>query len=167
MFSNAAPPGSIRQALPVESPVSNWSVALYRKTEPIYSSYSYDNPQQTRGSFYLQLQQQSNSSNVLYFRYQPQRQKNSVDSYTLPFTISQLDNVKLSPETASFSPTAATVASSKFYDAEQQTVRKFRQRREIHFSMSILIINNNVENDFLRNKLSYELFLFIKNTSVC
>jgi hypothetical protein len=134
MFPNAAPTGSTRTTLSPASPVLNWSVALYRKTEPIHS---YDPsqspiPQQVYGSFYIQLQQQANPSSpsrsdVLYLRYQSQQQKNSVNSYTLPFTISQLSDSKLSPDTVPVSSTAppTTTAASRFYNAEQQTVRKF------------------------------------------
>jgi hypothetical protein len=147
MFHNAAP---TRSSLPSASPVSNWSVILYRKAEPIHSSYSHDpsqthSNQQIYGSFYIQLQQQASSlspsrSDALYLRYQPHQQKNTVDSYTLPFTISQLSDVKLSPDTVPLATIASTSsASSKFYNAEQQTVRKCLGR---------MFINNKVSRRF-------------------
>jgi hypothetical protein len=142
MFPNAPP---TRPTLPPASPVSNWSVALYRKAEPIHShdSSQLQSPQQVYGSFYIQLQQQANPSSpsrsdVLYLRYQSQQQKNSVNSYTLPFTINQLSDIKLSPDTVPLSSTAATSAASKFYNAEQQTVRKF-ETDGIQFLVSMLI----------------------------
>jgi hypothetical protein len=61
---------------------------------------------------------------VLYLRYQSQRQNNSVNSYTFPFTISQLSDFKLTPESVPASSTAAT--ATRFYNAEQQTIRKSR-----------------------------------------
>lgn len=132
MFPNAAPTGPTRPTLPPTSPVSNWSVALYRKAEPLQSheSFSAQVPQQVYGSFYIQLQQQASfsspsSSDVLYLRYQSQQQRNSVDSYTLPFTISQLSDVKLSPDTVPVSSTAASMAATRFYNVEQQAIRKF------------------------------------------
>jgi hypothetical protein len=128
MFPNEAP---TRPTLSSASPVSNWSVALYRKVE---SNHTYDpsqsqTPTQVYGSFYIQLQQQANPSSpsrsdALYLRYQSQQQKNNVNSYTLPFTISQLSDVKLSPDTVPVSSTA-----SRFYNAEQQTIRKFEQKK--------------------------------------
>ena len=126
MFPNAAPSGSTRPALPSAYPVSNWSVALYRKVESRHDSYQSPNLNQTSGSFYIQLQHQAHSSSpnrsdVLYLRYQYQQQKNTLDSYTLPFTISQLTDMKLSPDTV---PLTAAQAASKFYSVEQQTVRK-------------------------------------------
>ncbi|CAF3355912.1 unnamed protein product [Rotaria sp. Silwood1] len=132
MFPNAAPTGSTRRVLPPESPVSNWSVLLYRKVEPTHSFHSYDVsqspiPQQVYASFYIQLQQQynpssSSHSNILHLRYKSQQQKNTVDSYTLPFTICLLDDVKLSQDTTPVSSATGT-SSSRFYNAEQQTVR--------------------------------------------
>ena len=109
------------------APISNWSVALYRKAE--YDSFHSQNSQQVYGSFYIQLQQQASSSSpsrsdVLYLRYQPQRQNNNVDSYTFPFTIDQLSDCKLSPDNVPASSTAGT--STRFYNAEQQTIRKSR-----------------------------------------
>jgi hypothetical protein len=139
MFPNAAPTGPTRPNLPSSTPVSNWNVALYRKADPVNSSNSYDPsqsqiPQQVYGSFYLQLQHQANSSSpsrsdVLYIRYQSQQQKNTIDSYTLPFTITQLSDMKLSPDTAPLSSTAAGSASSRFYNADQQSVRKCRKNK--------------------------------------
>jgi hypothetical protein len=118
MFPNAAPTGTARTTLPTAAPVSNWSVALYRKAEPILPLNPSDvsqtpAPQQTFGSFYVQLQQQACSSSpsrsdVLYFRYQAQLQRNTADSYTLPFTISQVNDVKLSAESAPISSTRST-----------------------------------------------------------
>ncbi len=146
MFPNAPPTRPTRPTLPPASPVSNWSVALYRKAEPIhsYDSSQLQSPQPVYGSFYIQLQQQANlsspsRSDVLYLRYQAQQQKNSVNSYTLPFTINQLSDIKLSPDTVPLSSTAATsAAASKFYNAEQQTVRKF-ETDGIQFLVSMLI----------------------------
>jgi hypothetical protein len=128
MFPNAAPAEPTRTTLPAATPVSNWSVALYRRIEP--NSYDQSQtPQQTYGSFYIQLQQQASSSSpsqsdVLCLRYQSQQQKNNVNSYTLPFTISQLSDIKWTPDTVPLSSTAGS-ASSRFYNAEQQLVRKF------------------------------------------
>lgn len=136
MFPNAPPTGPTRSILPPASPVSNWSVALYRKAEALHPSdlSQSQSPQQVYGSFYIQLQQQASPSSpsrsdVLYLRYQPQQQKNSVNSYTLPFTISQLNDAKLSPDTVPVSSTAPS-ASSRFYNAEQQTVRKFDREKK-------------------------------------
>ena len=132
MFPNATPTGPTRPTLPSASPVSNWSVALYRKAEPLHSHDPVPSslPQQVYGSFYIQLQQQANSSSpspsdVLYLRYQSQQQRNSVNSYTLPFTISQLSDIKLSPDTVQVSSTAGTSAATRFYNVEQQAIRKF------------------------------------------
>jgi hypothetical protein len=139
MFPNAAPTGPTRPNLPPSFPVSNWSVALYRKADPINSSSAYDSsqsqiPPQVYGSFYIQLQQQAHSSSpsrtdVLYLRYQSQQQKNSIDSYTLPFTISQLSDIKLSPETVQLSSTASASPASRFYNAEQQSMRKCWEKK--------------------------------------
>lgn len=132
MFPNAAPTGPTRPNLPPATPVSNWSVALYRKAEPLHShdSTQSQTPQQVYGSFYIQLQQQTCSSSpspsdVLYLRYQSQQQRNSVNCYTLPFTISQLSDVKLSPDTAPVSSTSSAMAATRFYNVEQQAIRKF------------------------------------------
>ncbi|CAF0837615.1 unnamed protein product [Rotaria sordida] len=126
MFPKAAPAEPTRTNIPPAAPVANWSVALYRKAEPILPLNPSDvsqtpAPQQTNGSFYIQLQQQASSSSpsrsdVLYFRYQAQQQKNSANSYTLPFTISQLSNMNLSPDTAPLSSTSA-----KYSSIEQQS----------------------------------------------
>jgi len=131
MFPNAAPTGPTRATLPSAAPVANWSVALYRKAEPILPLNPTDvsqtpAPQQTNGSFYVQLQHQATSSSpsrsdVLYFRYQAQLQRNSADSYALPFTISQLSDMKLSPDTAPIASTSIRSTSN-----EQQIGRKFR-----------------------------------------
>ncbi|CAF1020786.1 unnamed protein product [Adineta steineri] len=122
MFPNAAPTEPNRTSLPPAAPVSNWSVALYRKAEPILPLNPVDvsqtpAPQQTYGSFYIQLQQQASStspsrSDVLYFRYQAQQQRNSADSYTLPFTISQLSDMKLAADTAPISSTSGRSPSN-------------------------------------------------------
>jgi hypothetical protein len=123
MFPKAAPTGPARTTLPPAAPVANWSVALYRKAEPILPLNPSDSsqipaPQQTFGSFYVQLQQQATStspsrSDVLYFRYQAQLQKNSADSHVLPFTISQLSDMKLSPETAPICSTSIRTTSNE------------------------------------------------------
>lgn len=132
MFPNAAPTGPTRPTLPPATPVSNWSVILYRKAEFLNSSDSFSSQtsQQVYGSFYIQLQQQTcssspSSSDVLYLRYQSQQQRNSVDSYTLPFSISQLSDMKLSSDSVPVSSTAGAMASTRFYNVEQQTIRKF------------------------------------------
>lgn len=128
MFPNAAPTESNQRTLPATSPVYNWGVLVYRKAEPILSSHAYySNQAQTSPpvyeSFYIQLQQpSSNQSSVLYFRYQPPQQRSTTNFYSLPFTISQLNDVKLSPDSISYS---ATSASSKFYNTEQPSARKF------------------------------------------
>ncbi|CAF3513215.1 unnamed protein product [Adineta steineri] len=128
MFPNAPPTGPTRPTLPVASPVSKWNVILYRKAEPIQTSHSYDSTQ-IYGSFYIQLEHQASSSSpsrsdVLYLRYQSQQQKNTVDSYTLPFTISQVSNEDLSPDKVPLaSSISSSSTSSKFYNSEQQTVR--------------------------------------------
>ncbi|CAF2763131.1 unnamed protein product [Rotaria sp. Silwood2] len=132
MFPNAAPTGSIQRSLPPESPVANWNVFVYRKVEPTHTFHSYDvsqsqNPQQANSSFYIQLQQHYNSSlsshsNILHLRYKSLQQKNTVDSYTLPFTICLLDDIKLAQDTAPLASTGGT-SSSRFYNADQQTVR--------------------------------------------
>ena len=136
MFPNAAPTGTGRTPLPPASPVSNWSVFLYRKPESSSSSFqSYESSQgnssqQAGASFYIQLQFQADSksparSDVLCLRYQfQQQQRNNLNSYTLPFTISQLSDMNLSPDTASLPATGPSSSSSRFYNAEQQTVRK-------------------------------------------
>lgn len=123
MFPNAAPTESTRTTLPPAGPVANWSVALYRKAEPILPLNSSDasstpTPQQTYGSFYVQLQVQANSSSpsrsdVLYFRYQAQLQRNSADAYTFPFTITQLHDIKLLSDTA---PLASTSVRSTIHE---------------------------------------------------
>lgn len=120
-----------RTPIPPAAPVSNWSVALYRKSEPIVPLNTSDlsqnvAPQQINGSFYVQLQQQASPtsptrSDVLYFRYQSQQQKNSANSYTFPFTISQLSNMNFSPDTVPISSTATT----RFAGNEQQSGQKF------------------------------------------
>lgn len=132
MFPNAAPNGPTRPNLPPTAPVSNWSVALYRKAEPSQShdSTQFQTAQQVSGSFYIQLQQQAcssspSSSDVLYLRYQSQQQRNSVNCYSLPFTISQLSDVKLSPDTAPVSSTSVAMTATRFYNVEQQAIRKF------------------------------------------
>ena len=123
MFPTAAPTGPARTILPPASPVANWSVALYRKAEPILPLNPSDvsptpAPQQTYGSFYIQLQQQACSSSpsrsdVLYFRYQAQLQENSADNYTLPFTISQLSDMKSSLDAASLASTSIRATNSE------------------------------------------------------
>lgn len=132
MFPKAAPTDPTRTTLPPAAPVSNWSVALYRKSEPILPVNPSDVsqtpvPQQTNGSFYVQLQQQASASSpgrsdVLYFRYQAQQQRNNPDSYTLPITISQLSNMNLSLETAPISSTSSTLPST-----EQQSGEKLKR----------------------------------------
>ena len=123
MFPTAAPTGPARTILPPASPVANWSVALYRKAEPILPLNPSDvsptpAPQQTYGSFYIQLQQQACSSSpsrsdVLYFRYQAQLQENSADNYTLPFTISQLSDMKSSLDAAPLASTSIRATNSE------------------------------------------------------
>lgn len=136
MFSNPPTTGSTRRIIPIETPVSNWNVYVYRKSEPISSFQSYDTsyvqaPQVGYVSFYIQLQQPTNSSSsnssVLYLRYLSQQQRSTHDSCTYPFTISVLDDTKLSPETA---PSLSTTVpqSSRFYNVEQQTVRKLEKK---------------------------------------
>jgi len=131
MFPNAAPTAPARTALPPAAPIANWSVALYRKAEPILPLNPLDvsqtpAPQQTFGSFYVQLQQQASPSSpsrsdVLYFRYQAQQQRNSADAYALPFTISQLSDMKLSADTAPITTTGLRSVNN-----EQHTGRVFR-----------------------------------------
>jgi hypothetical protein len=138
MFPNAAPAGPARTTLPPTAPVSNWSVALYRKAEPILPLNPSDisqtpAPQQTNGSFYVQLQHQACSSSpsrsdVLYFRYQAQVQRNTADSYTLPFTISQLSDMKIAPDTA---PIAST--SLRSTNTEQPIGENERDFTRIYF----------------------------------
>lgn len=139
MFPNAPPTGPTRPTLPAASPVSNWSVALYRKAD---SHHNFDPSQQVSGSFYIQLQQQASPSSpsrsdVLYLRYQPQQQKNSVNSYTLPFTICQLSDVKLSPDTVPVSSTSSTSSATRFYNAEQQSIRKFLERKTVPIRLEV------------------------------
>lgn len=129
MFPNSAPTGPVRITLPPAAPVSNWSVALYRKAEPILPLSSSDisatpAPQQTYGSFYVQLQHQAASaspsrSDVLYFRYQAQLQKNSADAYIVPFTVCQLSDVKLSVDTAPLSTTSIRTSSHEQNSGER------------------------------------------------
>lgn len=102
MFPRAAPTGPTRPVLPSASPVQNWSVALYRKAEIIQLTDPTNSTliQQTYGSFYIQLQHQAtptspSSTDVLYFRYQNSQQRNSVESYQLPFTVTQINEMKL------------------------------------------------------------------------
>ena len=121
MFPKAAPTEPTRMTLPAAAPVGNWSVALYRKAEPILPLNPSDvstspAPQQSYGSFYVQLQQQAcstspNRSDVLYFRYQAQLQKNNAAVYALPFTVSQLSEMKLSSDTAPISSTSMRATS--------------------------------------------------------
>ncbi|UJR10528.1 hypothetical protein I4U23_014731 [Adineta vaga] len=128
MFPNAAPAESARTPLPPAAPVSNWSVALYRKAEATVPLNSTDIsqgsiPQQIYGSFYVQLQQQACStspsrSDVLLFRYQQQQQRNTADSYISPFTVSQLTDMKLSAETA---PLSSTTTATRPPNLDQQT----------------------------------------------
>jgi hypothetical protein len=116
MYPKAAPTGPARANLPPAAPVANWSVALYRKEEPILPLNPSDTSQtpasqQTNGSFYVQLQQQATStspsrSDVLYFRYQGQLQKNTADAHVLPLTVCQLSDVKLAPESVPISSTS-------------------------------------------------------------
>jgi hypothetical protein len=131
MFRQGVQTGTKNQsALSTAASVSNWSVALYRKAEPILPLNPTDGSQtsavqQTYGSFYVQLQYQASSSSpglsdVLYFRYQAQQQNNSATTYTLPFTVSQLSDMKLSPDTV-------TSASTRFTNIEQHTGRIIRQ----------------------------------------
>ena len=129
MFPNAGETEPTRTPLPTAAPVSNWSVALYRKAEPIVPLNPTDisqvpAPQQVYGSFYVQLQQQAcatspSRSDVLYFRYRPQQQRNNADSYILPFTIAQLSDMKLSAESAPL--TSTTTASTRANNVEQQS----------------------------------------------
>ncbi|CAF0762456.1 unnamed protein product [Adineta ricciae] len=129
MFPNAGETEPTRTPLPIAAPVSNWSVALYRKAEPIVPLNPTDisqgpAPQQVYGSFYVQLQQQAcatspSRSDVLYFRYRPQQQRNNADSYVLPFTITQLSDMKLSAESAPL--TSTTTASTRANNLEQQS----------------------------------------------
>ena len=116
MFPQATPAEPARTTLPPAAPVSNWSVALYRKAEPILPSTNPDVPQAantppTLGSFYVQLQQQASAaspsrSDALYFRYQAQQQRNSVNAYALPFTISQVTDAKLASDSAPLATTS-------------------------------------------------------------
>ncbi len=142
MFPKAAPTEPSRTTLPPSAPVANWSVALYRKAEPILPLNPSDisqtpAPQQTYGSFYVQLQQQATSSSpsrsdVLYFRYQAQLQKNSADSYALPFTISQLSDIKLSPDAVPISSTSIRATSN-----EQNSGRIFEfTKRRVTYQIS-------------------------------
>ena len=130
MFPNAAPTRPTRSPLPAASLVTNWNVVLYRKTESIHPpSHSHDPSQIIYGSFYIQLQQQAcptspSRSDVLCLRYQSQHQKNTIDSYALPFTITQLSDVNLSPDSVPLSSTLSAATSSKFYNGDQQNVRK-------------------------------------------
>ena len=129
MFPNAAPTRPTRSPLPAASLVTNWNVVLYRKAESTYPSHSHDPSQAVSGSFYIQLQQQACSaspsrSDVLCLRYQFQHQKNTIDSYALPFTITQLSDVNLSPDSVPLSSTLSSATSSKFYNGDQQNVRK-------------------------------------------
>jgi len=112
MFPRAAPTGPTRPVLPSASPVQNWSVALYRKAEIIQLTDPTNSTviQQTYGSFYIQLQHQAtstspSSTDVLYFRYQNSQQKNSVESYQLPFTVTQINEMKLSVDVAPLATT--------------------------------------------------------------
>lgn len=133
MLPKAAPTDLTRPSIPPAAPVSNWSVALYRKAEPIVPLYPPDPsqtpaPQPVNGSFYVQLQQQAtpsspSSSDVLYFRYQSQRQKNSADSYALPFTITQVSSMNLSPDAA---PLTSTSTSRFATNEQQQSGKNFR-----------------------------------------
>ncbi|CAF3352060.1 unnamed protein product [Rotaria socialis] len=157
MFSNPLTTGSKRPSLPVETPVSSWNVIVYRKTEPIHSFHSYDTSQaqyfqQGYASFYIQLQQSadpsSTNSSVLYLRYLTQSQRNSVDTSILPFTISLLDDLKLSPETSP-SLSAMGTQASRFYNTEQQSVRINEQSEHptaflfrAKAFLGILVLNN-------------------------
>ena len=133
MFPQAAPTGPARTTLPAAVPVSNWSVALYRKAEPVLPLHPTDGPPssaplQTSGSFYVQLQRQTSStspgpSDVLYFRYQAQRQRNTANTYNLPFTVSQLSDMRLSLD---MNPLATTRTANH----EQQAGRN-RRRSEL------------------------------------
>ena len=133
MFPNVTPAGSRRLNVPPAAPVSNWSVALYRKAENVQSSfYSYESSQvhisgTVSGAFYIQLQHQADPtspscSDVLYCRYRSS--KSDPLSPQLPFTISQINNFTLKPETA---PTinSGNAQASKFYNAEQSVARKW------------------------------------------
>lgn len=127
--------------------VTNWNVAVYRKVESVGQSsfYTHDssqnpNSQSIYASFYVQLTAQADSqgptrSDVLYFRSQPiQVQKSNPNSQNLPFTITQINDFKLQPETAPvFSAGPSSSSSSKFYNAEQQSVRKFNWNRTFFF----------------------------------
>ena len=116
MFPQAAPTEPARTTLPPAAPVSNWSVALYRKAEPILPSAIPDaaqaaNTQPTLGSFYVQLQQQASASSpsrsdVLYFRYQSQQQRNNINAYALPLTVSQVTDAKLASDSAPLATTS-------------------------------------------------------------
>ncbi|CAF1927991.1 unnamed protein product [Rotaria magnacalcarata] len=157
MFFNPPTTESKRPSLPVETPVSSWNVIVYRKTEPIHSFHSYDISQtqylqQGYASFYIQLQQSadpsSTNSSVLYLRYLAQSQRNSVDTSILPFTISLLDDLKLSPETSP-SLSAMGTQASRFYNVEQQSVRSNEQSEyptaflfRAKAFLGILVLNN-------------------------
>jgi hypothetical protein len=127
MFPKAAPTGPSRPNLPATVPVLNWSVALYRKVGPSHSANVNDHSpltvgQHAFGSFFIQLQHQAcssspSSSDVLYVRYQGQEQRNSIDAYQLPFTISQLSEMKMSPD-------QAPLASTRFNTADVQASKR-------------------------------------------
>lgn len=144
MFPTAAPTEPARTTLPAITPVSNWSVALYRKAEPILPLNPSDvsptpAPQQTYGSFYVQLQHQACSaspsrSDVLYFRYQAQLQRNTAESYTLPFTVSQLSDMKLSSDVAPLASTSIRATNTEQHAGKRnERWGPGRRRTQYHF----------------------------------
>ncbi|CAF1106784.1 unnamed protein product [Rotaria sordida] len=150
MFPNAPPTESTRRVLPPECPIANWNVLVYRKVEPMHSFQSYDlsqspNSQQVFASYYIQLQQQCNPSssthsNILHLRYKSQQQKNTVNSYILPFTICLLDDIKLSQDTPPLPSTPGT--SSRFYNVEQQSVHVPTLVLRAKAFLGVLVLNN-------------------------
>ncbi|CAF0767139.1 unnamed protein product [Adineta ricciae] len=179
MFPNAAPTRPTRSPLPAASLVTNWNVVLYRKAESIHPSHSHDPSQIVSGSFYIQLQQQACStspsrSDVLCLRYQSQHQKNTIDSYALPFTITQLSDVNLSPDSVPLSSTLSSATSSKFYNGDQQNVRinapsdsPFSLLLRAKAFLGILVLNNSTNSTTANTAGIIRPFMIFVTEDVC
>lgn len=134
----------VRANVPAPAPVLNWSVALYRKAEPSVplNSSEFVKPNnvatQSVGSFFVQLQTQASRASpsltdVLHFRYQAHQHRNTPNSYTLPFTISLLNDMKLSPD-------SVPLASTRTVNANDQAIGNCLFELLLGFTCLLIII---------------------------